>query len=208
MKNGLGLEWHEEVWLLENLKKFERNPRKISKSQQSILRKAIEKLGLNTINNYVIPFIMDQKKRIESLQKRFHSRYEIMPNGCWNWLGKKMPNGYGRINLGSKYQYAHRISWFLKHGEFPKQFACHKCDNRSCVNPDHLFEGNAKDNTTDAIRKNRLATGEKHGLTRITIDQAREIKSSSENQHKMAKRFGISQGQVSRIRRGLDWKFA
>ncbi len=73
-------------------------------------------------------------------------------NGCWIWQKAKDIDGYGIV--GSRR--AHRISFEIFKGYIPREkMICHKCDNPSCVNPDHLFIGNAKDNMFDAIQKNR-----------------------------------------------------
>ena len=84
---------------------------------------------------------------------------------CWEWVGCKTDGGYGRYGRKIKLQKAHRISWTLINGEIPKGlFVLHKCDNPSCVKPEHLFLGTAKDNTQDMISKGRKSdvSGEKH----------------------------------------------
>ena len=91
------------------------------------------------------------------LEERFWSKVKKTP-GCWSWLGSKDSNGYGRIMIrergGSKL--AHRIAYEIVNGEIPSQMhACHKCDNPSCVNPDHIFIGTAKDNLQDMSKKGR-----------------------------------------------------
>ena len=86
--------------------------------------------------------------------KRFWSKVK-KTDSCWEWIGDKDKNGYGRFRLPMKSVRAHRHSWFLASGTEPSLLICHKCDNPSCVRPDHLFEGTARDNTADMMAKGR-----------------------------------------------------
>lgn len=90
----------------------------------------------------------------------FENKFMPEPNsGCWLWTASITPNGYGKIGIwagGKKTFIAHRVSWTLYKGHIPKNICVlHKCDNRLCVNPNHLFLGNKKDNTRDMIKKGR-----------------------------------------------------
>lgn len=79
---------------------------------------------------------------------------------CWEWQGHLHANGYGRLTNRRKTQYAHRFMYKAFYGEIPEGFdVCHKCDNRKCVNPKHLFLGSRKDNMEDAQIKGRLQRG-------------------------------------------------
>lgn len=79
------------------------------------------------------------------------------PNtGCWLWMGATTAAGYGRLETLGKKAQAHRTAYALFVGPIPNGLlVCHKCDVRSCINPDHLFLGSAADNTRDMIRKGR-----------------------------------------------------
>ena len=92
------------------------------------------------------------------LQERFWSKINISnKNDCWNWNAGCFKNGYGEFEYKGKPIYAHRMSWILTFGEIPQDlFVCHKCDNRFCVNPDHLFLGTQQDNVNDMIQKGRI----------------------------------------------------
>jgi hypothetical protein len=86
---------------------------------------------------------------------------------CWNWKGHKK-KGYGYFSLHQIAYRAHRISYQIIYGEIPCGIlVCHKCDNPSCVNPQHLFLGTSKENTRDMISKGRLnpSRGENRGVS-------------------------------------------
>lgn len=104
----------------------------------------------------------------KDLKDRFLSKIDYpSDSSCWIWNGSRRPNGYGKlvIKTGKKEVGAHRLSYYLFHGNFNEQmFICHKCDNPPCVNPMHLFVGSPKDNVSDMIRKKRQRPGIKWQL--------------------------------------------
>jgi len=102
--------------------------------------------------------------------KRFWDKVE-KTNTCWNWVGGSRGNGYGCIKYQKKVYDTHRFVWFLTKGVFPKQWILHKCNNRKCVNPDHLYEGTPKENYED-MRK----AGNAHVLVQIFSKEEQIIK--------------------------------
>ena len=78
---------------------------------------------------------------------------------CWEWKAARQPNGYGKLGLWNGEQHnflAHRLAWMLWNGDDPgAMLVCHRCDNRGCVNPTHMFLGTHKDNNLDKIKKGR-----------------------------------------------------
>ena len=78
--------------------------------------------------------------------------------GCWNWTGFKDKAGYGRVMEGGrkKYFYAHQAAWIVAGGSIPKgAHVLHKCDNRKCINPKHLYLGTYQDNIRDRDNRDR-----------------------------------------------------
>jgi hypothetical protein len=94
---------------------------------------------------------------MKNYKKLFFERIDKIKNGCWEWKGPFFENGYGQApRYKNKSTRAHRISWMLFNGNIPKDMlVLHKCDNKKCVNPKHLFIGTQKDNIRDMMNKGR-----------------------------------------------------
>ena len=87
---------------------------------------------------------------------RFMSNVDVRGlNECWSWIGYKRPDGYGEFNSGNQSRRAHRHSWIIFRGPIPKGIlVLHRCNNKTCVNPKHLYLGNECDNARDYLLAN------------------------------------------------------
>jgi hypothetical protein len=132
------------------------------------------------------------------------TKTSIQENGCWLWLGFKRHDGYGLIWLNGKHQRAHRVAFEHRNGKVdPEAIICHRCDNPSCINPDHMFVGTTADNIRDCVVKKRHAFGERNGHAKLTSAQVAAIRANSIATHQaLAEQFGVRQSTVSRIRAG------
>jgi hypothetical protein len=88
-------------------------------------------------------------------QQRLDHYTKIDPlSGCHLWQGARVTDGYGRITIHGRSYYAHRLAWTIKHGPIPKGMdVCHRCDERRCMNPDHLFVDTHAANMADMKAK-------------------------------------------------------
>ena len=129
---------------------------------------------------------------------------------CWNWRGWKTAKGYGELSFQGKVIRAHRLSYQLKIGAIPDGlFVLHKCDNPSCVRPDHLFLGTLAENCHDRHNKGRTARGSRNGwakLTEVDIKSIRILASmSSLSQKEIADRFRVTSENIHHILSGKTW---
>ncbi len=142
---------------------------------------------------------------------------------CWNWSGARSGSGYGQFWDGERNIPAH---WFLLDERPPKGCeACHRCDNKLCVRPSHIFIGTRSDNVRDCVSKGRLRpqnghkamlrvrnyNGSLNPQSKLTEGQVKEIR-FTEQRHgvgaELARAYGVSQTVISGIRRGTRWNHA
>lgn len=161
------------------------------------------------VNPYHLYLLPTFKSDIE-----FDIRFEnniIKTDYCWNWIGRKNEEGYGLIsNKGIQYR-AHRISYVKYKGTIPKNLIiCHKCNNSSCVNPDHLYAGTNKDNSHDMVKAMRCKMGSANKNSKIdenTVILIRKLYADGmHSQYELASNFNVSQPTISAIVTNRIWK--
>lgn len=147
----------------------------------------------------------------KSLRAVFFSRIRKTATGCWEWTGSYGQFGYGRMNVGSTTFSAHRLAWELLHGPIPTGLSvCHRCDNRGCIRPAHLFLGTTADNLRDMVQKGRSNLGERNGRAKLLAAEIREIRTRYAAghcpQHRLAAEFHVNQITISDIVRRKSWR--
>ena len=129
--------------------------------------------------------------------------------GCWLYPGAPSPDGYIRIQIGSRQNktrrkvLVHRLCYQLFVGKIGRGLVvCHHCDTPACIRPDHLFVGTDQDNATDAQWKGR----KRKRLTDDEVRAMRRLRERGDLLSTLAHHFGVTESMVSRIVRGLAWK--
>lgn len=145
-----------------------------------------------------VRYIRGHKPR--TWRKPLESRYDIdLETGCWIWNGQRDHHGYGRLSRGET-RIAHRAMYEAVKGPIPAGMVLdHRCPagpNRACVNPDHVVPCSNADNTH--------TSGKVCKLNPVSVQEIRFL-AGKISQREIAKRFDISQQQVSKIVRGDRW---
>lgn len=154
-----------------------------------------------------------------NLQERFWAKVKkpTEPNGCWEWRAGTSHNGYGQFETGSgrkdkKSVRAHRFSFSLHYADPGSLQVLHSCDNRRCVNPDHLFIGTNADNMRDMIAKGRdqknSPKGERQWNSALTSDDVKMIRrmwADGVAQVALARQLGVTRHCVYCICHRKSW---
>ena len=141
-----------------------------------------------------------------TLEERFWSKVEKTAD-CWLWTAG-VTSGYGQIHLKRVLHLAHRLSWQIHFGEIPKGMCVlHKCDNKICVNPEHLWLGTKADNNADMLNKGRRADvkGEANPAHKLTVSDVINIRILDMPQRALAHLYGVSQTTICEIKTGRKW---
>jgi hypothetical protein len=169
---------------------------------------------------------MKRSRHRGTLKERLDRKWKECPEtGCWLWTGRTGRtdmDGYGRLWV-SKHGYrglwtsryggptkAHRVSFVLyKRMLAPGEYVLHRCDNRACVNPDHLYAGDHSQNMRDMLARGRSLRGERHPRSKLTDNKVREIRalyaSGKRTACELAKKYRVDASQVCRIARREAW---
>jgi len=153
---------------------------------------------------------LEDQKAINRFMRKVDKRGD---DECWEWLSVKLPSGYGKFQLNYKNPLAHRVSWAIHKGSIPSGMCvCHKCDNPSCVNPNHLFLGTRLDNVRDMDKKRRgnRAKGSNHYKSKLVESDAIKIrelyKTGNYSRIELGKMFGVSDKNIHPIVNRETWK--
>lgn len=142
---------------------------------------------------------------------RFVTKFEIDPiTGCWNWVAGLSDDGYGQFTYDGKTITAHRWAWQHFVSDIPKgMHLCHVCDNRRCVNFDHLFIGTNLDNMRDKAAKGRSTKGENSHLSKLKEQDVLAIRALHKEGyilHALAKIYNIQHSTIGYIVNRVTWK--
>ena len=150
---------------------------------------------------------LEDDRRTTPIKERLLSKVVVSETGCHLFTGSLSVNGYGLIWENGSHSAAHRVAYRLCVGPLTDDdIICHRCDVRNCVNPDHLFKGTREQNNLDMRQKDRHSRGARSPHAKLTSDQVDFILSSTASDTEIAKRFGVNQSTIWRIRNGQRWK--
>ena len=132
-----------------------------------------------------------------------------MPSGCWEWQGTIEKGGYGVLQIEKKQWRAHRYAYVRRYGAVPDDMLiCHSCNNKLCVNTEHLYVGTHSDNMSDVIRHGNVK-GVGNGRAKLTDADVQEIRrqyaTGTISQVELGRRYNVAQGHISEIVLGKQW---
>lgn len=137
---------------------------------------------------------------------RFMKKVVVAKSGCWDWVACLEANGYGAFSIDSKANLAHRVSWILHKGDIPDNlYVLHRCDNRKCVNPAHLFLGTRSDNSLGMVSKNRQVKGEQIKQSKLNAEAILSIRKDPRKNEVIAKQYEVSSSLISRVKNERIW---
>jgi HNH endonuclease len=164
----------------------------------------VNKLLKEALDNYLA--VRKALGRPKSLEDSFW-RFVIKAEGCWEWGASCGNHGYGQLTYLQQKYLAHRLSWELNCGPIGEGLCVlHKCDNRKCVNPDHLFLGTKVENLEDMTRKGRRVRGQQMWKAVLTEESVKYILKSPLRNFQLAQELGVCSETIGAVRRRVTWK--
>lgn len=147
------------------------------------------------------------EQKLSAAIKRFFTKVS-KTKACWNWTAGLNSYGYGQFKFCGKPISAHRFSYIAFVKSVPKGLlVCHTCDNRKCVNPNHLWLGTEYDNAHDCVSKGRQTRlkGVSNGQSILTELQVLEIRQSKSSSYKIAPLYNVAASTIRSIRNKARW---
>jgi len=156
-----------------------------------------------------------RRKRFGDPVTRFWSRVDKSKNDndCWNWIGytRPPPRDYGVMFWEGREQQSHRVAYQITYGPISEgAVVMHTCDNKRCVNPEHLTATTQLANIRDAVLKGRLPTGEQASASKLTEEQVIEIRrlaASGASHWTLSRDYNVVYGTIGRIVRRESWRY-
>jgi hypothetical protein len=131
-------------------------------------------------------------------------------NGCWECTSHyRGEQGYVYVNRNGEATHVHRFIYEECFGELPRNIMVrHLCNNPSCINPEHLAAGTAKENTNDMRSAGTFVFGERHGSHKLTWDDVEYIKRNYVfgNSRRLAAIYGVNKSTILNIIERKTWK--
>lgn len=162
--------------------------------------------------------LTDVQARLQDLHPdpvdRFWAQVGEHGEGCWEFTGCRVSDGYGMITWEGRQQPASRVSWLIHHGPIPAdQVVRHRCDNPPCIRPDHLLLGTVADNNHDMWERGNpqipQLKGQEANGAKLSNDEALLVhrrRASGESVQSLADEFNVSTSTIYKIGQGRRWQ--
>lgn len=143
---------------------------------------------------------------------RLAEKSYVRANGCVEYGGKLFPNGYGSILYCGRNCLAHRLSFAFANGLDPIRDLCrgdvvrHSCDNKRCINPDHLLIGTHADNAADAVARHRVRLGGERREAKLTDEAVRQLRSGALSEKDACRQYGVFWMVARKAKLRYTWK--
>lgn len=157
----------------------------------------------------MVTYVVDGDIDLRAVTRRRLERNSKRVGECIEYTGTLEAAGYGTIQISRKRTKAHRVSFELHNGPIPEgMMVRHKCDNRPCINPDHLVLGGQTENMADMVERGRSLPGERQPNAKLTDAQVVAILDrlkSGETQRSLSTEYGVSHTTIYEIAHNKRW---